>query len=380
MSDVEALAEPADGSALTGEPTVSVTQEPIFDFEEHRKRALESYQAVVESYKDFARILKDILETCLARSGTQIHSIEARAKDPDSFAKKASKVHKENRNKPKYKWPLSEITDLAAARVITFFLSDLSAVGDVIEHEFDVREKSNKAQLLDDEGRLGYQSIHYVVALRPNRFALPEYEKFRGLLGEIQVRTILQHAWAEIEHDMQYKTETASSLIKRRFLSLAGMLEIADREFQAIQEEDVRLKAEARQSVAEGRLEDVEITADALKTYLDAKFGADGRMADWSYRYTARLLQDIGFSDLNQVDRAISGIDDDLVSRKIWGSRQGQLSRFEDALMVALGEEWTRRHPWSRTNSDFRQRKLRVLEELQAAGIPVGTYRPAEGD
>lgn len=380
MSDVEAFAETAYGSALAREPTISVPQEQSFDFEAHRKKALEDYQAVFESYEDFARIIEAILKTCLARSGTQIHSIEARAKDSDSFTKKASKAHEEDRNKPKYKSPLSEITDLAAARVITFFLSDLSAVGNVIDHEFDVREKSNKAQLLDDEGRLGYQSIHYVVALRSNRFTLPEYEKFSGLLAEIQVRTILQHAWAEIEHDMQYKTETASSLIKRRFLSLAGMLEIADREFQAIQEEDDRLKTKARQSVAEGRLEDVEITADALKAYLDAKLGADGRMSDWSYRYTARLLQDLGFSDLNQVDRAISDIDHDFVSRSIWGSRQGQLSRFEDALMVALGEEWTRRHPSNRTSSDSRERSLRILEKLQAAGIPVGTYRPTEDD
>lgn len=92
-------------------------------------------------------------------------------------------------------------------------------------------------------------------------------------------------------------------------MTLAGLLEIADREFQAIEDDDIRLRAEARKSVAEGRLDDVEITGDALKAYLDKKLGPDGRMADWSYSYTTRLLRDLGFRDLSEVDTAISGFE-----------------------------------------------------------------------
>jgi hypothetical protein len=57
------------------------------------------------------------------------------------------------------------------------------------------------------------------------------------LVAEIQVRTILQHAWAEIEHDTRYKAvDVAPTAIARRFVALAGLLEIADREFQALQD------------------------------------------------------------------------------------------------------------------------------------------------
>ena len=63
------------------------------------------------------------------------------------------------------------------------------------------------------------------------------------------------HAWAEIEHDIQYKsTETIPRLIRRRFMSLAGMLEIADREFQAIQDEDQSVRQNARNAVESGAL------------------------------------------------------------------------------------------------------------------------------
>ena len=107
-------------------------------------------------------------------------------------------------------------------------------------------------------------------------------------------------------------------------MTLAGLLEIADREFQAIQEDSFRLRQTARESVAAGRLGLVEITPDALKAYLDKKFGPDGRMADFSYQWEARLLRRLGFTDLRQLDDAISPYDDDHVSRIFHGSRQGR--------------------------------------------------------
>ncbi len=88
--------------------------------------------------------------------------------------------------------------------------------------------------------------------LAPQRALLPEYERSADSITEIQVRTVLQHAWAEIEHDIQYKSASViPAEIRRRFMSLAGMLEIADRESQAIQDADKRLSwAEARRRPA----------------------------------------------------------------------------------------------------------------------------------
>jgi len=301
-----------------------------------------------------------------------VHSIEARAKSVESFGKKASKLADEEGRKPKYSDPLKQITDLAAVRVITFMLSALDEVDKVIREQFEVTERTNKSQLLDDEGRLGYQSVHYIVSMRSDRRDLPEYERFQKLVAEIQVRTILQHAWAEIEHDMGYKAEVPSAKIKRRFLSLAGMLEVVDREFQAISGTDEQLKAEARESVEAGRLSEVEITGDALKAYLDNKLGPDGRMSALSYGWTARRLEDLGFLTIQDVETALGGINDDLVSRTIWGSRQGQLSRFNNAIMAAMGEEWLRRQ--AHYSPDWREEVLQRLQRLKEADVPVGRY------
>jgi ppGpp synthetase/RelA/SpoT-type nucleotidyltranferase len=100
----------------------------------------------------------------------------------------------------------------------------------------------DKNLILLKEEKFGYGSIHYLARLKENRTNLLEYSRFKNLTAEIQIRTILQHAWAEIEHDIQYKAvETIPSSIRRRFMSLAGMLEIGT-EFQAIQDEDERLR------------------------------------------------------------------------------------------------------------------------------------------
>ena len=172
--------------------------------------------------------------------------------------------------------------------------------------------------------------------------ALPEYARYDGLKAEIQVRTILQHAWAEIEHDIQYKSvEVIPTPIRRRFMALAGLLEIADREFQTIQNEDEQIRQEARRSVQAGRLEEVEITPDALRTYLDKKLGPDGRMRDWVYESTAEMLRQFGFNNFRELEECIAGYNDDELSRRVWGGRQGQLTRFETMLLAGMGRPFS---------------------------------------
>ena len=103
--------------------------------------------------------------------------------------------------------------------------------------------------------------------------------------------------------------------IKRRFMSLAGLLEIADREFQAIQDADRDLAQRAQTLISAGNLSSVEITPASLKAYLDKTLGPDGRMSDFSYDWTARLLLHPGFRSLEAVNEAIKDYDDDQLSR-----------------------------------------------------------------
>lgn len=342
-----------------------------FDFEEHRRIAVAEYHSKRSVYQAFAESVRSILKEALRAVDIKSVSIEARAKDEESFETKASKPSESDSDKPRYPNPLLDITDLAGVRVITFFPKTAEATGQLVRREFDVVETSDKAALLEDD-RLGYSSLHFLVRLDRKRLSLPEYRQYKDLVCELQIRTVLQHAWAEIEHDIQYKTaSTIPSQLRKRFTSLAGLIEIADREFQAIQDEDMRIRSEARDSVEKGHFVGVEITPDALKTYLDRKYGRDDRMSEFSYQSVANTVRILGFDTIEELEKTITPYDDDEISRILWGSRQGQLTRFEDVLLAALGQRFRQRHPWS-GDSWFQDKCRRLLTILEENSIPVG--------
>lgn len=100
---------------------------------------------------------------------------------------------------------------------------------------------------------------------------LPEFAPYEGLTFEIQVRTVLQHAWAEIEHDRSYKfSGVLPTPIQRRLNLLAGVLEIVDREFVVLANEIDRYADEVAQKTRAGNL-DVEINSTSIQQYLMLK-------------------------------------------------------------------------------------------------------------
>jgi ppGpp synthetase/RelA/SpoT-type nucleotidyltranferase len=352
-----------------------------FDFTAHRQSAIEDYRRLRGNYVDFAETVRGLLSRALEASHIKVHSIDQRAKTEESFGDKAARASDEDSSAPKYRSPLTEVQDMAGCRVITFFVKDVELVRAVIDREFVVHEMKNRSSRLRGVGKPGYESYHFIVGMNQSRLALPEYARYKAMIAEIQVRTILQHAWAEIEHDVQYKSVDAlPSEIGQRFMSLAGLIEIGDREFQAIADAHEEVRKATTVSLEAGRPEEVELTAESLKSYLDRKMGPDGRMASWSYDWSTRMLRRLGFRNLGQLDECIKGYDDDQVSRVLWGSRQGQLTRLEGVLLAGMGaEQYLSRHPFTSstgTESWFPAKVTREATRLASAGITIGHYVP----
>lgn len=357
------------------ETQVQAQPEP-FDFTRHGQAAVAEYLRVVGYYEQLANATKRIAEEALKRRNIQVQSIEARAKNPESFGRKASKPSTHDPNRPMYFEPLRQITDLAAIRIITFFPRTIEEIDRMLKEEFSVIEQFDKGEALIEEEKFGYKSVHYLVAFSSARNALPEYEQFSKAKTEVQVRTILQHTWAEIEHDIQYKSSAVIPRdIRRRFMALAGLLEIADREFQAIQDADRDLNQRAERLINTDQLDKVEITPTALKSYLDRRLGSDGRMSDFSYDWYVRLLLKLGFRSLAQVDECIRLYSDDRLCRLASRGRQGQLTRFEYMLLAGLGEKFIERHFYA-AEGWFGPGARSRLEAFIKGGISTGTYVP----
>lgn len=197
-----------------------------------KEAILKDFDTQKELYETFTLKAASLIREILASHSINVHSVTHRTKDRPSLAKK---IQKQGSNYSS----LSEVTDISGVRITTYFEDDVDRVVQIIEQEFQIDEQNSvdKRTLLDPD-RFGYLSTHHVVSLTSGRCNFPEYRRFKHVKLEIQTRSILQHAWAEIEHDLGYKTkQEVPRAIRRRFSRLAGLLELADSEFIAIRDE-----------------------------------------------------------------------------------------------------------------------------------------------
>lgn len=150
-----------------------------------------------------------------------VQFVTHRVKSLESLRRKVSRPDRSYRT-------LWDVTDLLGLRVAAYFEDTLEPLARLVEGRFavDFRHSTDKQRFTDD-ARFGYRSLHYVCALPDG----PD----RNFRFELQLRTVLQHAWAEVEHDLGYQaTNAVPEGLKRRFSRIASLLEIADQEFVAI--------------------------------------------------------------------------------------------------------------------------------------------------
>lgn len=194
---------------------------------------VEAFTSVRPRYEAYAQTLENLFKSATRELGPTI--LQSRAKTIASFAEKAL------RKRHKYHDPVNQLTDLCGARVIVHLAADVAQVSRFIRETFDIDE----ANSLDTAERLqasefGYRSVHYVVTLRHGPFPFPEIslevpESVVGLKAEIQVRTIAQHAWADIGHDRIYKGAfQAPPPIARDSARAAALLEDVDDAFSRL--------------------------------------------------------------------------------------------------------------------------------------------------
>jgi putative GTP pyrophosphokinase len=121
---------------------------------------------------------------------------------------------------------------------------------------------------------VGYRSTHIICDLGDKRTSLPEYAPYKGLLFEIQIRTVLQHAWAEISHERNYKLAgVLPKHLERRLNLAAGNLETLDRELDAIASAIDKYRGEVAEKTDRGELE-IGIDTTSLTEYLGKRFGS----------------------------------------------------------------------------------------------------------
>ncbi len=157
-------------------------------------------QTDASNYTKFAELVRSLLEDAIKKTEgvPRPQSTQARGKDVTSLKRKL-----EERGLLASECIESEIKDLAGARLIFYTNTDIDRFlrTELIPDIFDVDWKETRVHHpTDDNDQQRYQAIHYTVWLSGKHTALPEYEKFKGMRCEVQIQTILNHAWAETYH------------------------------------------------------------------------------------------------------------------------------------------------------------------------------------
>jgi putative GTP pyrophosphokinase len=221
------------------------------------------YARIVSPLPRFGVALESLITDLLKSAEVSVHRVEHRVKSAESAGGKMARKIAEGETRS-----LDSFTDLLGLRVITYFQDEVEAVASVLEREFtvDANNSVDKSAALHPD-QFGYISTHYVLKLSGSRVALPEYLPFADIRFEVQIRSILQHAWAEIEHDLGYKAEAVPRVVRRRFSRLAGVLELADDEFVGLRREVGRHQDNIRETIGNGAL-GIEIDQDSLSAFV----------------------------------------------------------------------------------------------------------------
>lgn len=332
-------------------------QDKILDCENWYKNNKGLYEACGET-------VKRLIETVLEEKKIPYHSIQFRVKEESSFLTKCQNE--------KYEDPISQITDICGLRIITYTNQDVSKIKDVIEEEFKIDEANSidKIKLMRAD-QVGYLSTHYVATINQEREGLTEYHRYKDLKFEIQIRTLLQHAWAEIEHDRSYKfSGELPSEIKRRFYLVAGTLELLDREFDCLSDEIDAYVNAVRKETEKGNL-DVEINSMSLIEYLSVRlknYEVDIKSFNGFDKDIVYELQKFGIETLRDLDKII---DDRILDGLVWRENCSYLGILRHIMMAADAEKYFEtvwRHDWD-CMSD------RDYKSLEALNPNIEKYR-----
>ncbi|HWU32314.1 MAG TPA: (p)ppGpp synthetase [Marmoricola sp.] len=296
--------------------------------EEPVRHAVRIYAALQPELAPITDRYVAIITTLLDDAGINYLSVNGRTKSVASFAGKAMRSRD---GVPLYVDPLTEITDVVGVRVITYLQSDVEAVAELFDDQLTIIDDRDLGKETAREGRFGYASRHLLVST-PDGLDRP---------ASVQVRTVLQHAWAEFEHDIRYKgsvpVEHAPDL-DRRFTLAAGLLELADREFSEIRD---LLHASLSEQHPDFDPTDPRISPQELATFLAGRYPDAGWSRTDHYSWISGLLLELGISSLDELGGLLASVDmDALIARMGYRYPAGAVRRLDDALLAVFGERY----------------------------------------
>ena len=227
---------------------------------------LDEYREKLPVYEKLKTVILRLLHTCLEENHILVSGLEARVKTEQSLAGKLELKG--------YKYhSLDDITDVVGARIITFYSDEVDIISALAEKLFEIDwdNSVDKRKMLEID-RFGYLSLHYVCRIPEALYKDPEMPQFNQIRFELQMRSTLQHVWANMYHDIGYKSDVEIPVeYQRNMTRLAGMLELADEQFSHIRKEINGYRRTVQSMVANGNFDEVPLNGDTFRSFLKLK-------------------------------------------------------------------------------------------------------------
>ena len=189
------------------------------------------YVESLKLYEEYAARIRNLIQDLVEVEGIEFYAIDGWAEPPAELLRILSTL--EENDLPG--------VDLVTIRVLLRFPADVLRIESLIKSEFDVdpsRSLPSNSRVLKDPGRFGYPAVVYILSLSESRSTLKEWEKYKDLNFRLELRTLLQEAWATIVPKVSQTVGTSSEEEFTRELFLLGaMLEKADKGFLTLRDE-----------------------------------------------------------------------------------------------------------------------------------------------
>lgn len=203
-----------------------------------REQLEAKYSTVADSYDKLLFELQRRVRSALAARDINA-TIKYRVKSFKSYYEKLLRIVRDGDRQS----GTVVVTDLMALRVVCPFLEEVAEAEEVLRERFDIHELDRKGAEFSVR-EFGYESTHCLLRVPPD---LCETFHLPGPLDcEVQLRTILQDAWAEVEHEIVYKSELTllDKSVQRKLAALNASLSLSDMTFQEIRNYQHALTAE----------------------------------------------------------------------------------------------------------------------------------------
>jgi ppGpp synthetase/RelA/SpoT-type nucleotidyltranferase len=227
----------------------------------NKENLLLEYNEIYPRYKRIVENTKEALEQFLNDMNIPFLIISTRVKDFNSFFEKISTK--------KYEKPFEENEDFCGIRIILYYLDDITKVIKLVSENYEIQGSENKSDILE-LNEFGYRSYHLIFKIKDSWCVTPNYKNLNNIKIELQIRTVLMHAWAEIEHKLGYKNkQQIPKLLQRKLFLMSAKLEDADSQFQEIKHKADEYKSTTiNDSIKAGKFTAKELNLDTLQALL----------------------------------------------------------------------------------------------------------------